>query len=47
MKGEGRRGGLREVGVEHKREIEGFHLATASLCLSARRVIKEEANRVQ
>lgn len=46
MKGEGRRGRPSEVGVEHKKEIEGFHLATASLCLSAQRVIKEAANRV-
>lgn len=46
LKGEGQRGGLSEVGVEHKKEIEGFHLATASLCLSAQRVIKEAANRV-
>lgn len=46
MKGDGRRGGPSEVGVEHKKEIEGFHLATASLCLSAQRVIKEAANRV-
>lgn len=45
-KGRGRRGGQSEVGVEHKKEIEGFHLATASLCLSAQRVIKEAASRV-
>lgn len=46
LKGEGRHGGQSEVGVEHKKEIEGFHLATASLCLSAQCVIKEAANRV-
>lgn len=39
-------GGGCEVGVEHKKEIEGFHLPTASLCLSAQQVIKEPANRV-
>ena len=34
------------MGVEHKKEIEGFHLPTASLRLSAQQVIKEAANRV-
>lgn len=43
---EGQCAGMSEVGVEHKKEIEGFHLPTASLCLSAQRVIKEPANRV-
>lgn len=43
---EGQCVGVSEVGVEHKKEIEGFHLPTASLCLSAQRVIKEPANRV-
>lgn len=38
--------GMSEVGVEHKKEIEGFHLPTASLFLSAQRVIKESANTV-
>lgn len=33
-------------GGEDKKEIEGFHLPTASLCLSAQQVIKEPANRV-
>lgn len=37
---------MSEVGVEQKKEIEGFHLPTASLRLSAQRVIKEPANRV-
>lgn len=39
---EGRSAG---VGVELQTEIEGFHLPTASLCLSARPVIKEAAGR--
>lgn len=43
---EGQCVGVSEVGVEHKKEIEGFHLPTASLCLSAQQVIKEPANRV-
>lgn len=46
IEGEGRHAGLSEVGVEHKKEIEGFHLPTATVCLSAQRVIKEAANRV-
>lgn len=40
------RGRVCEVGVEHEKEIEGFHLPTASLRLSAQRVIKDQANRV-
>ena len=43
---EGQCAGKSEVGVEHRKEIEGFHLPTASLCLSAQRVIKEPANGV-